>query len=106
MTTSKILGRQKPAATTATLLYTAPAATQAGVNIFAANQSSSADTIRIALTPSGVVLSATDYIAYDVPLGGNTTLNLTGIELNTGDFVTVESGNGSTSFVATGLEVS
>lgn len=106
MTTSKILGRAKPAANVATTLYTVPAATQAGANIFVANQAATADTFNIALTPSGNVLAATDYIGFGVPLPANSVFNATGIELNAGDFVTIESGSGNCSFVLTGLEAS
>ena len=105
-TANKILGRVKPAATTNTTLYTVPAATQANVNIFIANQGSGEDKIRVALTPSGSSLASTDYIAYDVTVAGNSSLNLTGIALAASGFITVYTTNGTSSFVATGIEIS
>ena len=104
-TANKILGRVKPAAITNTTLYTVPAATQANVNIFIANQGSGEDKVRVALTPSGSALAATDYIAYDVVVAGNSSLNSTGIALAAAGFITVYSTNGTSSFVATGIEI-
>ena len=105
-TANKILGRVKPSAITNTVLYTVPAATQANVNIFISNQGDGEDKVRVALTPSGSVLAATDYITYDVAIPGNGTLNLTGIALAASGFITVYTTNGTTSFVATGIEIS
>jgi len=104
-TTNRILARSKPAAATPTTLYTVPSATQANVNLFIANQSSSDDAIRVAVTPSGSSLAATDYIFYGKELTGNNTINVTGIALNTGDFMTIYSTTGNTSFVATGITI-
>lgn len=105
ITTNKIMGRSKPSPLTNTTLYTVPALTQANVNLFCANQGPGEDYIRIAVTPSGVSLSATDYIIYDRLVPGNTTVNTTGVALNAGDFITIYSKNGTTSFVATGIEI-
>jgi hypothetical protein len=105
-TANKILGRVKPAAITNTTLYTVPGSTQANVNIFVSNQGSGEDQIRIALTPSGSALAATDYLAYDTVISGNGTLNFTGIALAAAGFITVYSVNGTSSFVATGIEIS
>ncbi|MCK9439431.1 MAG: hypothetical protein WC188_04640 [Candidatus Caldatribacteriota bacterium] len=105
-TANKILGRVKPASITNTSLYTVPVVTQANVNIFIANQGSGEDQIRVAITPSGSALAATDYIIYDIALAGNSSQQLTGIALAASDFITVYSLNGTTSFVATGIEIS
>jgi len=105
-TANKILGRVKPAAITNTVLYTVPAATQANVNIFISNQGPGEDKVRVALTPSGSVLAATDYISYDTVILGNGVLNITGIALAAAGFINVYSLNGTTSFVATGIEIS
>ena len=106
-TNNKILGRLKPTAVTPTTLYTVPGATQANVNLFCANQSASADDIiRVAITPSGSTLAVTDYIVFDITIKKGTSENLTGIALAAGDFITVQSTNGTVSFVATGIEVS
>ncbi len=104
-TANKILGQSKPASTTPTTLYTASA--QANVNLFAANQHATIpEAIRIAITKSGQVLADKDYIAYGMNLAAAATLNLTGIALSTGDFITVYSTNGTVSFNATGIEIS
>lgn len=106
-TNNKILGRLKPAAATPGTLYTVPGSTQANVNLFCCNQSAAADdTIRVAITPSGASLTTTDYIVYDAIVKKGTTENITGIALAAGDFITVYSTNGLSSFVATGIEVS
>ena len=105
-TMNRILGRVKPDAITNTILYTVPAGTQANVNLFIANQGPGEDQVRVALTPSGSVLAATDYIIYNTTIQGNSSINLTGIALATGGFITVYSLNGTTSFVATGIEIS
>jgi hypothetical protein len=105
-TANKILGRVKPVAITNTVLYTVPAATQANVNLFISNQGGGEDKIRVALTPSGSTLAATDYIVYDTIIAGNETINLTGIALAAAGFITVYSTNGTSSFVATGIEIS
>ena len=57
-TANKILGQSKPAAITNTTLYTVPGATQANINVFAANQGDAADQVRIAITKSGQALAA------------------------------------------------
>jgi hypothetical protein len=104
-TSNKILGQSKPAAATPTTLYTAAA--QANVNLFAANQdATNPDTIRVAITKSGESLAASNYIAYDMNLAAAATLNLTGLALAVGDFITVYSLNGDVSFNATGIEIS
>ena len=105
-TANKILGRSKPLSITNTVLYTVPAATQANVNIFVANQSGAADQIRVALTPSGSALAATDYIGYDINVPANGAVNFTGIALAAAGFITVYCRDGNCSFVATGIEVS
>lgn len=103
-TTSKILGKSKPAAATPTIIYTVPASTQAQANIFICNQTNAAETYRIALIESGGALSDDDYIVYDDSLPANYSRVLTGIALNTGESISVYSAAGNISFVATGLE--
>ena len=105
-TANKILGQLKPAAMTPTTLYTVPGATQANANIFAANQSASTDKIRIALVKSGESIGVSKYIAYDMDVTGNYTLNFTGFALAAGDEIIVYSLAGSVSFNATGIEIS
>ena len=64
-TTYKVLGQVNPSATTATTLYTVPAATQTVVStISVCNQASTAAAYRIAVRVAGSALSAEEYIVY------------------------------------------
>ena len=107
-TNYKVLGQSNPAATTATSLYTVPAATQAIVStITVCNQASTAATYRIAVRVAGATLAAAQYIAFDVSLPGNATDTLTlGVTLGATDVITVYSSNATTSFNAYGSEIS
>ena len=102
--TSKILGTLAPSATTNTVLYTVPSSTQANANLFATNRDTPAANIRVALTPNGQTLGNEDYIAYGLSLDPGQTMNLTGLCLNAGDFVTVYAGSANLTFVLTGIE--
>ncbi len=58
-TSYKVLGQSNPSATTATSLYTVPAATQAIVStITVCNQAATAATYRIAVRIAGAALAA------------------------------------------------
>jgi flagella basal body P-ring formation protein FlgA len=105
-TANKVLGQSKPAAATPTTLYTVPASTQANVNVFISNQAAGNDMVRVALTKSGNSLAASNYLVYDTPIPPNSSLNLTGIALATGDFITIYCTSGNCSFNATGIEIS
>ncbi len=107
-TNYKVLGQSNPAATTATSLYTVPAATQAIVStITVCNQAATAATYRIAVRVAGAALAANQYIAYDVSLPANATDTLTlGVTLGATDVITVYSSNATTSFNAYGSELS
>jgi len=104
-TSNKILGQSKPAAATNTTLYTVPVATQANVNIFIANQANGPDLCRVAITKSGSALDVKNYLAYDTILQANSSINITGIALAAGDFITVYSTSGNISFNAVGIEI-
>jgi hypothetical protein len=103
----KVLGQSNPSATTATTLYTVPAATQAIVStITVCNQAASACTYRVAVRIAGAALAAAQYIAYDVSLPANATDTLTlGVTLGATDVITVYSSNATTSFNAYGSEI-
>lgn len=106
-TTYKVLGQSNPSATTATTLYTVPAATQAIVStITVCNQAASAATYRIAVRVAGAALGATQYIAYDVSLPANATDTLTlGVTLGATDVITVYASSATMSFNAYGSEI-
>ena len=107
-TTYKVLGQSNPAATTATSLYTVPAATQAIVStLTVTNQTATAGTYRIAVRVAGAALAAAQYIAYDVSLPGNATDTLTlGVTLGATDVITVYASAATFSFNAFGSELS
>jgi hypothetical protein len=107
-TNYKVLGQSNPAATTATTLYTVPAATQAIVStITVCNQTATAGTYRIAVRVAGAALASAQYLAYDVSLPGNATDTLTlGVTLGATDVITVYASAATFSFNAFGSELS
>lgn len=107
-TAYKVLGQSAPSATTATTLYTVPAATSAVVSsIVIANRDASAATYRIAIRPAGASLANQHYIAYDVTVGASDSTVLTlGITLATTDVITVYASTANLSFSAYGSEIS
>jgi hypothetical protein len=104
----KVLGQSNPSATTATTLYTVPAATSTVVStITICNQNTSSDTYRIAIRPAGATLAAQHYIAYNGAIPAYDTISLTiGITLATTDVVTVYAGTSTLSFSLFGSEIS
>jgi hypothetical protein len=107
-TNYKVLGQSNPAATTATTLYTVPAATQSIVStLTVTNQTATAGTYRIAVRVAGAALAAAQYLAYDVSLPGNATDTLTlGVTLGATDVITVYASAATFSFNAFGSELS
>lgn len=107
-TTYKVLGQSAPAATTATSLYTVPAATQTIISTINVvnTHASTTDTIRIAVRPDGAVLANQHYIVYGLSLSAGATFTYTsGITIDATDVVTVYSTNGTSSFTAFGSEI-
>lgn len=106
-TTYKVLGQSNPSATTATTLYTVPAATSAIVStITVCNQATTAATYRIAVRINGAALTAAQYIAYDVSLPANASDTLTlGVTLGAADVISVYSSSATMSFSAFGSEI-
>lgn len=106
-TTYKVLGQLNPAATTATTLYTVPAATQAIIStLVITNQAASSATYRVAIRPAGATLDPKHYITYGatVPANDSTFLTL-GISLGATDVVTVYASSATLSFNAYGTEI-
>ena len=106
-TTYKVLGQSNPSATTATTLYTVPAATQTVVStISVCNQAGSAATFRIAVRPAGASLAAQHYIVYGatVPASDSTMITV-GLTLAATDVVTVYASSANLSFNAYGSEI-
>jgi len=106
-TTYKVLGQSAPAATTATTLYTVPAATSTVVStIVVSNRVITDATYRIAIRPLGATLANQHYIAYDVTVGGGDSTTLTlGVTLAATDIVTVYASTADLSFNIFGSEI-
>ena len=106
-TTYKVLGQSAPAATTATNVYTVPAATEAVISsITVANRSASPVSYRIAIRPDGATLADEHYLAKDVTVNGNDTTIITiGVTVNAADVVTVYASAGDLSFGVYGTEI-
>jgi len=106
-TTYKVLGQSNPAATTATTLYTVPAATATVVStISVCNQAAAAATFRIAIRPAGATLAALHYIAYDTTVNSNDATMITiGATLAATDVITVYASSADISFNAYGSEI-
>lgn len=107
-TNYKVLGQSNPAATTATTLYTVPAATQAVVStIVIANLAATSATFRIACRVNGAALANSQYVAYDVSVGANDSTALTlGVTLGAADVITVRASTANLTFTAFGSEIS
>lgn len=108
-TAYKILGQSNPAATTETVLYTAPALTSSVVStITICNQTSSAATYRIAVRPSAAGSTlAQHWIVYGATVAASDTTALTlGLTLATGDTIRVYASTANLSFSAFGSEIS
>ena len=102
----KVLGQSNPSATTATTLYTVPAASSAVVStISVCNQASTAATFRIAVRPAGAALAAQHYIVYGATVPASDTTMLTvGLTLAATDVITVYASSATMSFNAYGSE--
>ena len=106
-TTYKVLGQSSPSATTATTLYTVPAATQTIVStVTVANRAATAGSYRIAVRVAGASLANSQYIAYDVSLPANASDTLTlGLTLGATDVITVYASSADITFSAFGSEI-
>lgn len=107
-TNYKVLGQSNPAASTATSLYTVPAATQTIVStVTVTNQTATAGTYRISVRVAGAADTPRQYFAYDVSLPGNASDTLTlGLTLGATDVITVFASAATFSFQAFGSEIS
>ena len=105
---NKVLGQQNPSATTNTTLYTVPSATSTVVSsLLVCNRSATATSFRVAIRPSGAVISNEHYIYYDVTIACNDTFAATlGLTLATTDVVTVYATLATLSFNLFGQEIS
>lgn len=104
--TPQIFGQQKPDALINTNLFTVTLGMSAQISIFVANQNNDYDRFTIALIPYSQSEQPENYLAYATPLSANGVLAFSGIYLNGGDQVWVQTQNGNCSFTATGIEFS
>jgi hypothetical protein len=106
-TNYKVLGQVSPSATTATTLYTVPAATEAVIStVVICNRSAVNRTFRLAVRPNGATLSNEHYLAYDITVGLSDSTALTlGITMDAGDVLTVYASSTDLSFSAFGSEI-
>ena len=106
-TTYKVLGQSNPSATTATTLYTCPAATQTVIStITICNQAASSGSYRIAVRPNGATLAPEHYLVYDATIPANSVTAYTlGITIDASDVVTVYASAYTMSFNAFGSEI-
>lgn len=103
----KILGQALPAANTFVDLYRVPTANSAVVSTLnVCNLTTSNVTFRVAARPNGNTLTAQQYIAYDIALGGQDAIGLTiGMSLAANDVITAFSFQGNVAFTLFGSEV-
>jgi len=106
-TAYKILGQSAPAATTETDLYTVPASTQVVVStIVVANRAATDATCRISISPNGAATANSQYIAYDVSVGGNGLNAFTfGITIDSTDKIRVYASSANLTFSVFGSEL-
>jgi hypothetical protein len=104
----KVLGQSAPAATTATALYTVPAATEAVIStIVIANRAATPGSFRLSVRPNGAAQADQHYLAYDVPIAANDSTTLTlGITVDATDVITVYASSADMSFNVFGSEIS
>ena len=107
-TTYKVLAQVNPSATTSTVAYTCPSATQTVVSsISIANLAASDATYRISLRPNGETLANKHYFAYDITVGASDTTVITvGMTLDASDVIDVYASSANLAFHFYGSEIS
>lgn len=106
-TTYKVMAQSSPNPTTATDIYTVPAATMSVLStIVVANRSTSNAQYRIAVRPDGEALANKHYLAYDVTVGASDSTTITlGITMDATDVLTVYASTADLSFNVFGSEI-
>lgn len=104
----KVLGQSSPDATTATDVYTVPAATEAVIStIIIANRAATAGTFRLSVRPNDATPANEHYIAYDAPIYPNDSTTLTlGVTLDATDVITAYCSSADMSVNVFGSEIS
>lgn len=103
----KVLGQIAPSATTATAIYTVPAATETVVSsITVCERGGSSGTFRLAVRPNGATLANEHYIVYDTAIAANDSIILTiGLTLDATDVLEAYASSADMSFNAYGSEI-
>ena len=104
----KVLAQSAPAATTATDVYTVPAATESVIStVIIANRAATAGSFRLSVRPNGASQTDAMYIAYDVPIAANDSTTLTlGITMDAADVLTAYCSSADMSINVFGSEIS
>jgi len=104
----KVLAQSAPSATTATDVYTVPAATETVIStIIIANRAATAGTFRLSVRPNGGTQTNAMYCAYDVPVAANDSTTLTlGLTVDAADVITAYCSSADMSINIFGTEIS
>jgi hypothetical protein len=105
--TYKVLAQSNPSAATLTASYAVPSSTSAVVSsIVVCNRSATPTAFRISIQKANAADSNEQYIAYDVPIGGNQTITFTlGVTLAATDELNVYATLATLSFNVFGVEI-
>ena len=108
MDTLKVLGQLAAAATTIEVLYTAPTDVLVTTStLVVANRTASSITFRVSVHVAGAAADDSQFIFYDVPISGNTTVSVTiGMTLASTDVVKTYASAAGLSFNLFGIETS
>jgi|TARA_R100000482_G_scaffold46706_2_gene16390 hypothetical protein len=102
---SGLKGTSKPSGNTDTTLYTV-SGSACVVNISACNNhASNTDDVEIFIVPTGQSKGMQHAIEVDTTLAGKAVIERTGIVMGIGDFIVVNSQNGTTSFNVWGVDL-
>lgn len=108
MDSLKVLGQQADATTAAVPLYTVPSLTSTTAStLMVCNRTSGLLTFRVSVHVAGAGADNKQYIFYDVPLNGNTSLSVTiGMTIAEDDVVNAFASGTGLSFNLFGVETS
>ena len=102
---SGLKGTSKPSANTDTTVYTV-SGSACVVNISACNNhNTNTDDVEIYIVPTGQSKGMQHAIEVDTTLAGKAVIERTGIVMGVGDFIVVNSQNGTTSFNVWGVDL-
>ena len=102
---SGLKGSSKPSANNDTTVYTV-SGSACVVNISACNNhASNTDDVEIYIVPTGQSKGMSHAIEVDTTLAGKAVIERTGIVMGVGDFIVVNSQNGTTSFNVWGVDL-